>query len=174
MEDTPSDVPDPESAGPTDGTRAHGPAGPVRPRISADQLAHFRATMAEAIAELQQTTEEIRAQSATFLAEVEQERARLRAQRERAEAEYAEQARDGEAGDARRELQRRLDADETTWRHVISGADDHWSAREVRSELVSDARSEIDAIEESDPELAQRYRAHAQLRAGDRNGEWRD
>jgi hypothetical protein len=159
---------------PGDKSEAGSPAGPGRPRVSADQLAQFRATMAEAMAELQQTTEELRAQSATFLAEVEQERQRLRADRERAEAEYAEQARDGQAGDARRELQERIDNDETTWREVISGADDHWSAREVRAELVTDARSEIDAIEESDPDLAQRYRAHARLRDGDPNGEWHD
>ncbi len=144
------------------------------PGISADQLAQFRATMAEAMAELQQATDGLRAQSATFLAEVDQERGRLRAERERAETAYAEQARDGEAGDARRELQRRIDDEETSWRDVISGADEHWSAREVRSELVSDARTEIDAIEESDPELARTYRAHARLRDGDRNGQWRD
>lgn len=151
-----------------------GPSVPPGRGISADQLAQFRATMAEAMAELQQTTDELRAHSATFLAEVEQERARLRAERERAEVAYAEQARDGEAGDARRELQKRIDDEETTWREVISGADEHWSAREVRSELVGDARAEIDAIEESDPELARRYREHARLRDGDRNGEWRD
>lgn len=139
-----------------------------------EQLAQFRASMAEAMAELQQATDELREQSATFLAEVEQERARLRSDRERAEAEYAEQARDGGAGEARRELQERIDDDETTWRDVISGADEHWSAREVRAELVGDARAEIDAIEESDPELAQRYRAHAGLRRDERTGEWHD
>lgn len=136
---------------------------PGRPGIPADQLAQLRASMAEAMAELQQTTDALRAESAVFLAEVEHERARLRAERERAEAEYAEQARDGQAGDARRVLQERID-DETSWRAVLSGADDHWSARDVRSELVRDARSEIDVIEESDPDLAQRYRAHAHLR----------
>lgn len=146
----------------------------ARPGVSADQLAEFRARMQEAMSELQQTTDELREQSASFLAEVERERARLRGERERAEAEYAEQAREGGAGDARRELQERIDRDETTWRDVISGADDHWSARDVRAELVGDARAEIDAIEESDPDLAHRYRAHAHLRRDDRNGEWYD
>lgn len=163
---------DGRSAGADAGTAA--PAGGGRPGISVDQLAQFRATMAEAMAELQDATDALRAESATFLAEVERERADLRARREHAEADYADQARDGRAGDARRQLQERVDDGETTWRDVLSGADDHWTAREVRSELVTDARAEVDAIEESDPELAQRYRAHAQLREGDRNGEWRD
>lgn len=145
-----------------------------RPGVPADQLSQLRASMAEALAELQQTTDALREQSATFLAEVDQERARLRAERERAQAAYAEQARDGQAGDARRVLQDRIDDDETTWRDVISGADEHWSAREVRAELVTDARAEVDAIEESDPELARRYRAHAHLRRDDRIGEWHD
>ena len=161
---------------PTSGPVGHRIASTTadRPGISVDQLAQFRSTMAEAVAELQQTTDLLRAQSATFLTEVEHERAHLRAERQRAEAAYAERARDGQAGDARRELQKRIDDDQTTWRDVISGADRHWSASEVRSELVSDARAHVDAIEDSDPELAQRYRAHAQLREGDRNGEWRD
>ena len=151
-----------------------GSSGAGRPGVSADHLAQLRASMAEALAELQQTTDALREQSATFLVEVDQERARLRAERERAQAEYAEQARDGQAGDARRVLQERIDDDETTWRDVISGADEHWSAREVRAELVKDARAEVDAIEESDPELARRYRAHAHLRRDDRIGEWHD
>ncbi|WP_207083434.1 hypothetical protein [Nocardioides sp. S5] len=72
------------------------------------------------------------------------------------------------------ELRERIDRDEPTWRDVISGADDHWSARDVRAELVGDVRAEIDAIEESDPDLAQRYRAHAHPRRDDRNGQWHD
>ena len=160
---TPDDRPD-------QGTALHQP----RPGVSATQVAELRAKMAEALAELQETTDALRQQSATFLAEVDQERARLRGERERAQAEYAEQARDGQAGDARRVLQERIDDDETTWRDVISGADEHWSAREVRAELVKDARAEVDAIEESDPELARRYRAHAHLRRDDRIGEWHD
>lgn len=144
------------------------------PRISPDEFAQLRITIAEAMAELQQTTDDLRKQSETFLAEVNQERALLRNARERSEAEYAEQARDGQAGNARRELQGRIDQEVTTWRDVMSGADEHWSAREVRAEFVTDARARIDAIEESDPELARRYRAHAHLRRDDRKGEWHD
>ena len=127
------------------------------PAVSVEHLAQLRAGMAEAMADLQQVTAELREQSSTFLAEVEQERARLRADRERPAADYADQARDGGAGEARRELQERIDEGETSWRDVLSGADDHWSARDVRAELVGDARAEIDALEESDPELAQMY-----------------
>lgn len=162
--------PDQPTAAPVDPARA--PAG--GPAVPAEQVAQLRAGMVEALAELQQATDELREQSASFLSDVEAERARVRAERERAESAYAEQARDGEAGDARRELQERLDRDETTWRAVISGADEHWSAREVRTQVVGEARAEIDAIEESDPDLAARYRAHARLRRDDRTGEWHD
>lgn len=140
--------------------------------MSEEQVAALRADMREALAEMQQVADELRAQSASLLAEVEIERAQLRAAREQAEAEYAEQARGGEAGRAREELQRRIDDEETTWRAVMSGEDRHWSAIEVREEIVGDARTEVDRLEVDDPEMARRYREHATLREGDRIGEW--
>ena len=143
-----------------------------RPAPGADQLADLRAQLAEALAEMETATAELREQSATFLDEVEAERARLRGERARAEEEYADRARGGAAGEARQELQRRIDQEHTTWREVLSGADDHWSAREVRQELVSHARREIDVLETSDPELAVKYRAHASLRQDDPIGRW--
>jgi hypothetical protein len=125
-----------------------------------------------AITEVQEISDQLRTQSASFLAEIEVERAQLRAAREQALAEYAEEAREGDAGRAREELQRRIDAEETTWHAVMSGADDHWSAIEVREEVVGDARAEVDRIELTDPETAERYRAQATLREGQRTGEW--
>lgn len=138
-----------------------------------DELAVLRAQLAEALGEMQEVTDALQEQSAAFLAEVDAERARLRAERTRAEEEYGETARAGSAGEARQELQRRLDDEETSWREVLSGRDDHWSAREVRRELVADARREVDEVELTDPDLVRRYRAHAVLRGDDEVGEWR-
>lgn len=139
-----------------------------------DEVAALRAQMADALAEMQAVADQLRSRSADFLAEVDAERAALRAARSRAQAEYAETAREGGAGRAREELQRRIENDETTWREVISGADDHWSAQDVRAELVGDARIQIDQLELSDPDFAEQYRAHADLRRGERTGEWRE
>lgn len=140
--------------------------------VSMSELERLRAEFGAALAEVQEISEQLRADGASLLAEVEAERAQLRAAREEALAEYAEEARDGEAGRARAELQRRIDDDETTWRDVMSGADEHWSAVAVREEVAGDARAEVDRIELSDPEAARRYRAHAVLREGQRTGEW--
>ena len=137
-----------------------------------DALADLRAQLAETLEEMEAATAALRDQSATFLAEVEAERAHLRAARERAEHQYADEARAGGAGGARQQLQRRIDEEETTWRDVLSGADEHWTAREVRQELVDDARHEIDQIEQTDPELAVKYRAHARLRRDETIGRW--
>ena len=136
------------------------------------ELAALDAELHEALAEMQQATDALRAESAALLAGIEVERAQLRAAREQAPEEYAEQAREGGAGRARQELQRRIDGEETTWREVLSGEDPHWSAVEVRTEIAGDARAEVDLIEQSDPDLARTYRTHATLREGGRIGEW--
>ena len=133
---------------------------------------HLVAAMRETLAEMTAVTEDLRRESALMNAEVEAERAALRAERDRALDDYAELARDGGAGEAREELQGRNDKEETTWREVMSGVDTHWSAEEVRAEIVGDARAEVDEIERSEPDLAVQYREHAVLRQGDRIGEW--
>lgn len=140
--------------------------------MSMHELEALRAELRAALDEVQQVTDRLRNDGAVLVAGLEAERATLRAAREEAMATYAEEARDGGAGRAREELQRRIDAEETTWRSVMSGADEHWSAVAVRAEVVGDARTEVDRIELSDPEAAERYRAHATLRRGDRIGEW--
>ena len=137
-----------------------------------DNVDHLTAAMRETMAEMQAVTEDLRRESALMNAEVDAERAALRAERDRALDDYAELARDGGAGEAREELQRRIDEDETTWLDVMSGVDTHWSAEEVRAEIVGDARAEVDEIERSEPDLAVQYREHAVLRQGDRIGEW--
>lgn len=140
--------------------------------MSMHELEALRAELWAALDEVQQVTDRLRADGVALRAELDAERATLRAAREEAETTYAEEARDGDAGRARQELQRRIDAEETTWRDVMSGADQHWSAIEVREEVVGDARAEVDRIELTDPEAAERYREHATLRRGDRIGEW--
>jgi hypothetical protein len=137
-----------------------------------DNVDHLTAAMRETMAEMQAVTEDLRRESALMNAEVDAERAALRAERDRALDDYSELARDGGAGEAREELQRRIDKDETTWLDVMSGVDTHWSAEEVRAEIVGDARAEVDEIERSEPDLAVQYREHAVLRQGDRIGEW--
>ncbi|MFC6285786.1 hypothetical protein ACFP3Q_01010 [Nocardioides sp. GCM10027113] len=48
----------------------------------------------------------------------------------------------------------------------------HWSADEVRDEIVGDARAEIDRLERDDAEMSDRYRRHASLRRGEKIVEW--
>ena len=140
--------------------------------MSEEHLATLNAELREALAEMQAAADELRAQSASLLAEVQIEQAQLRAAREHAEQGYAEEAREGGAGRARQVLQKRIDDEETDWRQVMSGVDQHWSAVEVRDEIVGDARQEVDELELRDPETARKYRDAATLRRGDRIGEW--
>lgn len=120
-------------------------------------LRQLRVALGDALAELESIAEELRREAAEVRADVEHERARLLAERERAEAAARESL---QADPARRVLQRRVDDGSTSWRAVLSGADDHWSARAVRAELVSDARATIAAIEAEDSDPGAR-RAHA-------------
>lgn len=137
-----------------------------------DDVDDLTLAMREAIAEMEAVTEDLRRESALMNLEVEAERAALRAERAHALDDYAELAREGGAGEAREVLQRRIDHDETSWRDVMSGVDTHWSAQDVRAEIVGDARAEVDEIERTEPDLAATYRQHAVLRDGDRRGEW--
>lgn len=137
-----------------------------------DEIRALAAELRGALAELQEISDGLRAESETILTAVHAERAQLRQAREQALTAYAEEAREGVAGRAREVLQRRIDDGETTWRTVMTGDDQHWSAVAVRDEIVSDARAEVDRIELTDPETTRRYREHAVLRAGRRTGEW--
>ena len=66
-----------------------------------------------------------------------------------------------------------MDRGETTWRDVLSGRDDHWSAEDVREEVVRETRSEIDRLELQDEDFRRTYRQDAVLRRGQETGEWR-
>ncbi|MFC7487885.1 hypothetical protein ACOCJ7_14895 [Knoellia sp. CPCC 206453] len=82
-------------------------------------------------------------------AELDAEADDSRADREQEEKE----ARAGEFGSERRELQRRLDRDETTWADVMTGRDDHPSAVAYRGQIGDGLQKVV--VEESakDPEL---------------------
>ncbi|MGZ4743920.1 MAG: hypothetical protein ACXVYS_12015 [Oryzihumus sp.] len=139
---------------------------------SAEEMDALSAEFRAAIHEIQELTDSLRDGSAGLLEEVRAERDSLRQAREREADELAAAAREGEHGPARQELQRRLDRAQTTWRAVMSGQDEHWSAVEVRAEVVGDARQAIDDLEKADPGFADTYREIAPLRADKEPGEW--
>ena len=110
-------------------------------------------------------------------AEVDRLRAAAVAERRRDLAEDAQardSARRGEQGPAMQELQRRLDRDETSMRAVMTGEDEHWSAREVRAAVVGGFRRAVDDLVEEDPEFSDRFANVSDLPADRRAGEWPD
>lgn len=136
-------------------------------------LGTLRTEFRQAMREIEQVTAQLRATSRQLEADLQGQLDELRRQRRDAEGEYAEQARRGEAGKARQRLQERMDRGETTWREVLSGRDDHWSAEDVREEVVRDTRAEIDRLELQDEDFRRTYRQDAVLRRGQETGEWR-
>ena len=70
-------------------------------------------------------------------------------------SEAARANREGENGKARAELRRRLDARQTDWHRVMTGADTHWSAVQVRAEIVKDVDRGVAAARAQDPDFAQ-------------------
>ena len=100
------------------------------------------------IAEVLAGVERAKALTERARVEIEQERAQDAADR-RAEED---QARRGEHGHDRQVLQRRLDAEQTTWQAVLSGADEHESAVAYREAVGVQARAVVDRLREEDPE----------------------
>lgn len=82
-------------------------------------------------------------------AELDAEADDSRADREQEEKE----ARAGALGSERRELQRRLDRDETTWADVMTGRDDHPSAVAYRGQISVGLRNVVEEESAKDPEL---------------------
>lgn len=62
-------------------------------------------------------------------------------------------ARTGALGASRRELQRRVDREETTWAEVMSGRDEHPTAQDYRDEIGRGVALIIEQETEKDPEL---------------------
>lgn len=136
-------------------------------------LSALRTEFRQAMREVEQVTAELRATNRALETDLRGQLEELRRRRGEAEGEYAEQARRGDAGPARKRLQERMDRGETTWRDVLSGRDDHWSAQDVRDEVARDARREVDRLEAEDEEFRRTYRRDAVLRRGQDTGEWR-
>jgi len=82
-------------------------------------------------------------------AELDAEAAEAREDREQEEKE----ARAGALGPDRRDLQRRLDRDETTWAAVLTGRDEHPSAVAYRDQVGDRLRAVVEQETERDSEL---------------------
>lgn len=136
-------------------------------------LGDLRTEFRQAMREIEQVTDQLRATNRSLQRDLQAQLEELRRQRREAEGQYAEQARRGDAGQARKRLQDRMDRGETTWRDVLSGRDEHWSAEDVREEVARDARQEVDRLELEDEEFRRTYRQDAVLRRGQETGEWR-
>jgi hypothetical protein len=141
--------------------------------MSRPDVERLTAEFSESVEEIRRLADSLRSDNASLLEQLHAERDALRQQRERGEDDYARSARDGDLGRARQELQERLDRNETTWRAVMAGTDTHWSAAQVRAEVVGDARETIDRLEQEDPEFSRQYREIATLRGDEAPGEWR-
>jgi hypothetical protein len=100
------------------------------------------------IAEVLAGVERARSLTERARVEIEQERAQDAADRRAEEDE----ARRGQHGHDRQVLQRRLDAEQTTWRAVLSGADEHESAVAYREAVGVQARAVVERLREEDPE----------------------
>lgn len=140
--------------------------------MTRDQLEEMRAEFEAALAEVEALTTTLRQENAGLLEDLAAEREQLARQRREAEAEVTRGAEAGEQGRARQELQRRIHRGESSWAQVMAGIDRHWSAEEVRREVIDDVRATVDELEREDPELALTYRRDAVLRRGDQPGEW--
>jgi hypothetical protein len=112
------------------------------PRLDA-ALAASRAERDSALSSIRSMTASIKRDHAAF----------KEAKRGRDE-ERARQARSGELGPRMQELQRRIDAGETSWDDVVSGRDPHPSAEATREDM----RRNLDDLSEvlaQDPEVAE-------------------
>lgn len=83
-------------------------------------------------------------------------RAELDAEAEESQKDRADEeaeARTGALGSSRRELQRRIDREETTWAEVMSGRDAHSTAQDYRDEIGRGVTLLLEHEIEQDPEL---------------------
>lgn len=115
-----------------------------------DALAELRAVLArqnEQINAYKAAVSEAREAVAT-------ERDRFREETKDQREQSAEDDRKGENGKARQELQRRIDARQTTMQRVMRGVDTHWSAVQVRQEVEQGVDATIARLRVEDPQFA--------------------
>ncbi|MDN4162856.1 hypothetical protein [Nocardioides abyssi] len=75
--------------------------------------------------------------------------------RERREEEQAarDALRNGQLPPEQRALVERIERGETTWRAVVHGEDDHWSAQDFRTDLGGRLEDLVQELRETDPEF---------------------
>lgn len=101
------------------------------------------------IAEILKGVAEAKELMARARAELDAEAAQSREEREEEERE----ARSGALGADRRDLQRRLDREETSWADVMSGRDEHPTAVAYRKQLGDMMQTVVEQESEKDPAL---------------------
>lgn len=115
-----------------------------------DALAELRSVVARQQESLRQLKDQAAAAREQVAAERDAFRRETRGQRE----EAAEEDRNGSNGKARQELQRRIDAGQTTMHQVMRGVDTHWSAVQVRAEVEQGVDAKVARLRAEDPRLA--------------------
>ncbi len=103
-----------------------------------------------ALAESRQQAREATASLRQMAAHLSAERDKFRAESARRIQDLQAQARRGELGPDQERLQRRVDAGETSWRDIATGADDDPSAEEARVHLSANLTALRDELEEDD------------------------
>lgn len=112
----------------------------------------LRAALEESRRQAREATASLREMAAHLSAE----RDRFKAESARRIEELQREARRGDLGPEQERLQRRVDAGETSWRDIASGADEHPSAEAARAGLshhLTELREELevdDAFLEAD------------------------
>lgn len=101
-----------------------------------------------ALAESRQQAREATASLRELAAHLSAERDKFKAQSARRIEELQAEARRGELGPEQERLQRRVDAGETTWRDIASGADDDPSAVVARGQLATNFAALREELEE--------------------------
>ena len=100
-----------------------------------------------ALAQSRQQASEATATLRRLAAHLGAERDRFRAESARRVQDLQAQARRGELGPDRERLQRRVDAGETSWRDIASGADEDPGAQAARAHLDSSLTSLREELE---------------------------
>lgn len=124
------------------------------------------------LAELRTATARLREQTAAITREMHEARDKLRSERERLRRERleeerrsAEAHRRGELPPERAAVAQRVERGETTWRDVVSGRDEHSSARAFRAVFAREVEVAVQDLRDDDPEFRAEH-DEALLRAG--------
>ncbi|NYD56174.1 hypothetical protein BKA08_000412 [Nocardioides marinisabuli] len=124
------------------------------------------------LAELRTAAARLREQAAAVTREMHEVRDALRSERERLHRERLEEERRstevrwrGELPPERAAVALRVERGETTWRDVVSGRDEHSSARAFRTVFAHEVEVAVQDLRDNDPEFRAEH-DDALLRAG--------